>query len=195
MILLGCVLLLAAAGCGKSDQYPSAPAPPTIKAPPPGPSKAVGVDDDDDLDDDDEEGEDQNASSTGKGGVRNLGRGRAMAAAGVGARPGPVRTGTINGHPGGPKAAVFNAVTNNAMPNAAPCFAKRVSGGGTVSVVVRMTVGNSGSVEKAEAVSGDKDPTLRKCLCDVVRRLTYPAFKGSKVTKTIPFTAVGGLSK
>jgi outer membrane biosynthesis protein TonB len=195
LILPCCVLLLAAAGCGKSDQYPSAPALPTVKAPPPGPSKAVGVNDDDEFEDDDEEGDDENVSPTGTGRTRNLGRGRPMAAAVVGARPVPKQTGTINGHPGGPKAAVFNAVTNNAMPNAAPCFAKSVSGGGTVSVVVRMTVGNSGSVEKSEAVSGDKDPTLRKCLCDVVRRLTFPAFKGTKVTKTIPFTAVGGLSK
>lgn len=110
------------------------------------------------------------------------------------ARPAGGRIRTINGHPGGPKAEVFNAVTTNAMPNAAPCFAKAVSGGRTVSVAVRMIVGNSGAVESATAVSGDQDPVLRKCLCGVVKRLTFPAFEGPKVTKNIPFTAVGGVS-
>ena len=69
-----------------------------------------------------------------------------------------------------------------------------MGGGRTVSVVVRMTVGNSGAVVAATAVSGDKDPALRKCVCDVVKRLTFPAFEGPKVTKSIPFTAVGGLA-
>jgi len=192
LILLGCVLLLAAAGCKKSQQYPTAPAPPTIKAPPPGPMKVVAADDDDDLDDDDDDdGEDENIRRTPMGRLNNLGRGQAAPAITVPR----TRVLTINGHPGGPKAEVFNAVTTNAMPNAAPCFAKSVSGGRTVSVVVRMTVGNSGSVEEAKAVSGNTDPALRKCLCDVVRRLTFPAFKGPKVTKSVPFTAVGGTSK
>ncbi len=195
LILLGCVLLLALTGCKKGKQYPTAQAPPTIKDPPPKPMKVVPGDDDDDLDDDDDgDGDDDIAPSASRGRHSNLKRGGSPSALNP-ARPSMVMVRTINGHPGGPKAAVFNAVTNNAMPNAAPCFAQSVSGGRTVSVVVSMTVGNSGAVEEAKAVSGDKDPTLRKCLCGVVKRLTFPAFKGPKVTKSVPFTAVGGVSK
>lgn len=194
MILLSCILLLVWAGCKKGKQYPTAPAPPTVKDPPPKAMKVVKGADDDDDDDDDYDDDDPGGSParTGRSRSGNLGGGGSMAAI-VPARP-RARVATINGHPGGPKAEVFNAVTTNAMPNAAPCFAKAVSGGRTVSVVVRMTVGNSGSVESSQAVSGDKDPTLRKCICDVVKRLTFPAFKGPKVTKNIPFTAVGGAS-
>jgi hypothetical protein len=150
---------------------------------------------DDDLDDDDDDdGDDEGERPTARpGGLRNLGRGATAAPGAITPRPVP-RVQTINGHPKGPKAAVFNAVTNNAMASAAPCFTPHVAGGRTVSVVVRMTVGRSGSVQEATAVSGDESPTLRKCLCDVVRRLTFPAFEGPKVTKSIPFTAVGGLS-
>lgn len=194
LILLSCILLLVWAGCKKGKQYPTAPAPPTVKDPPPKAMQvAKGAADDDD--DDDYEDDEPAGSGVGTGGARggNLGRGGSMEAIAP-ARP-RARVLTINGHPGGPKAEVFNAVTTNAMPNAAPCFAKAVSGGRTVSVVVRMTVGNSGSVESSTAVSGDKDPTLRKCLCDVVKRLTFPAFKGPKVTKNIPFTAVGGVPR
>ncbi len=196
LILLCCVLLLALAGCKKGKQYPTAQAPPTITDPPPRPMKVAGQDDDDDLDDDDDdEDDDDDAPVTGRSRHRNLSGGRASVSAMDPARPPMAMVRTINGHPGGPKAEVFNAVTSNAMPNAAPCFAKAVSGGRTVSVVVRMTVGNSGAVQEAKAVSGDQNPTLRKCLCGVVKRLTFPAFKGPKVTKSVPFTAVGGISK
>jgi len=203
LILLCCVLLLALAGCKKGKQYPTAQAPPTIKDPPPRPMNVAGQDDDDDddLDDDDDgedddgEDDDDNAPRTARSRHRNLSMGRASMSAMNPARPPVAMVRTINGHPGGPKAEVFNAVTSNAMPNAAPCFAQAVSGGRTVSVVVRMTVGNSGAVQEAKAVSGDQNPTLRKCLCGVVKRLTFPAFKGPKVTKSVPFTAVGGISK
>ncbi len=198
LILLGCILALGSTGCKKGKQYPTAQAPPTIKDPPPKPMKVVADDSDDDLDDDDDD-DDDDVGTVRTGGTRrsrtaNLGRdsnARAMAPMVIRAS----RIQTINGHPKGPKASIFNAVTNNAMPNAAPCFAKAVSGGRTVSVVVRMTVGNSGAVQSAKAVSGDRDPALRKCLCDVVKRLTYPAFEGPKVTRSIPFTAVGSASR
>jgi len=192
LILVGCILVLGAATCRKGKQYPSAPAPPTIKDPPPRPMKIVQAgddDDDDDIDDDDDDVADTARARS------SLGRGTSPAPVVTPPRPRPMRVLTINGHPAGPKAEVFNAVTTNAMPNAAPCFARHVSGSRTVSVVVRMTVGNSGAVEESTAVSGDPDPTLRKCVCDVVKRLTFPAFKGPKVTKNIPFTAVGGVSR
>jgi len=98
---------------------------------------------------------------------------------------------TINGHPLGPKAEVFNAVTNNAYSRAAPCFAAHGSGGTTVAKV-RMTVANSGAVDEAVVTAGPKAEAFRKCLSKVVKGLFYPAFKGPKVTKTIAFTAVTG---
>jgi len=96
---------------------------------------------------------------------------------------------TINAHPEGPKAEVFNAVVNNAYAGAARCLAAAV-GASSVSLQVKMVVAPSGVVETAEAVSGTEDAALRACVCGVVKALTFPPFKGPAVAQILPFTLV-----
>ncbi|MFH2005188.1 MAG: hypothetical protein ABI333_01245 [bacterium] len=187
LILVSCILAFALPGCGKGKSYPTAPAPPTIKDPPPKPMKSAMRDDDGDDDTGDPDDDEPRRPSRRRV-LSNLSTG------GVAPRiPPPMSqaASTINGHPQGPKAEVFNAVTNNAYSRAAPCFAAQ-GGGGTTVASVRMTVANSGAVAEVEVTAGPKAEAFRKCLQGVVKGLTYPAFKGPKVTKTINFTAVTG---
>jgi hypothetical protein len=185
LILVSCVLAMSL-GCGKGKSYPTAPAPKTIKDPPPKPMQSAMQDDDDD-DSGDPDDDDEPLRPSRRRARNNFSMGSvAPKVAPMGQAPR-----TINGHPQGPKAEVFNAVTNNAYSRAAPCFAAHGAGGTTIASV-RMTVAPSGSVTEAVVTAGPKAEPFRKCISGVVKGLAYPAFKGPKVTKTINFTAVAG---
>jgi hypothetical protein len=172
------VLALLVGACKDTQKYPTAPAPKTITAPPPPePMAPMAPAADDDGEED----------PPGPG------------APGTGTPPGtplPAMTGpaepprTINGHPEGPKAEVFNAVVNNAYAGAARCLASAAGASGSLSLQVKMVVAPSGVVETAEAVGGAEDPTFRACVCGVVKALTFPPFKGRPVSQVLPFTLV-----
>jgi hypothetical protein len=183
LILAGCLVM---AGCGESKSYPTAPAPKTLKVKPPPPKRPMTAEDPDDEDDEDiDDGESPprrrpNVGSTVAAGTMGPVTGNPMA--GMPAQ-------TINGHPEGPRAEVFNAVTANAYGQAASCFANQPTGQ-TSTYRVRLTVGNTGSVELAQVIAGPQVEAVRACLVRVVKRLTFPPYKGPKVTQTIPFTAI-----
>lgn len=192
--LLVVVMAVASGGCDDSKRYPTAPAPKTLKITPMSatPTMAPGADDDDDVDDDDGDvapmrRPDPASGPRRVGGGANLGGGIEPGAPLTGGGAGS--TASINGHPKGPKAEVFNAVVNNAFANALACFAKATSDQ-TLSFRVQMTVGNQGAVEEAKVVSGPELEEVRTCLLGVVQRLTFPPFEGPKVSQTIPFAAV-----
>lgn len=184
-----------AAGCDEGKRYPTAPAPKTLKVAPmkAAPIMAMDADDDDDTDDDDGAPMRRRDPSSAGMGTTFVGSGSGAGSApdmapGMDApRPGAVAS--INGHPEGPKAEVFNAVVNNAFANALGCFAKATSDQ-TLAFRVKMTVGNGGTVDEATVVSGPPMKPVRDCLEGVVKRLTFPPFKGPPVTQTIPFAAV-----
>lgn len=187
LILIGCVLGSTFGACGKGKSYPTAPAPETLKQSPMNVMKATG--DDIDLDDYDDSDVDTPRPSSRKSTGRTTARSQPGRPMGVRSQA-PVMT--INGHPKGPLAAVFNAVVNNAYTQAASCFANlpAKATSQTVAVRIRMTVINSGAVEKAAVLSGPKNKTLRSCLSGIVKGLTFPPFQGPKVSQTVPFTMV-----
>jgi hypothetical protein len=174
-------LTLLGGACKETKKFPTAPAPKTITAPPPPEPMAAMAP----VADDGEE--DPPPAPRGPGPSGSL------------TPPGtplPPMTGpaeavrTINGHPEGPKAEVFNAVVNNAYGGAARCLASAAGTNASVSLQVKMVVVPSGVVETAEVVAGAEDAALRGCLVGVVKALTFPPFKGPNVTQTLPFTLV-----
>lgn len=195
-LALSVVLLsMLAMGCDDSKRYPTAPAPKTLKIAPMAAMPATDPDEDDELDEDDDEGPKRRRNpSTGAGGSTTPvtlggGGGPAWEVGNGRHRAQPSQQGTINGHPQGPRAEVFNAVVNNAFSSALGCFAQATTDQ-TMAFRVRMTVGNEGVVEESRVVEGPPIPKVRSCLEGVVKRLTFPAFQGPKVTQTVPFAAV-----
>ncbi len=178
------LLIFLLSACDSGKQYPTAPAPKTlhVKPAPDRRPKPMDSDDDDDDDDFDDEDDAPRAMAPTPGSVRPGGTMMATRARPAGPK-------TINGHPQGPRAEVFNAVVNNAMRQASTCFAAEPAGQ-TLSFRVQMTVGNSGSVDQAVVTAGPSKPKIRTCLVKVVKALTFPPFKGPKVTQTLPFTAI-----
>lgn len=147
--------------------------------------------DDDDLDDDDGSGPIINPrfSRSGPGGDKG-----ARKAGGPGAKKGgPSHSQefapTINGHPKGPKADVFNAVINSSFPRVNRCFAAQMSkmGPGRKSMKVRIVVSNSGSVKAAKVVSGMNNGAVRSCILNTMKSLKFPSYEGSEVKQVVPF--------
>lgn len=99
---------------------------------------------------------------------------------------------TINGHPEGPKAEVFNAIINSAFPRVGRCFANQASKlrPGRNALRVDLTVANDGSVKSATVSAGISNSAVRSCVRSVVKNLKFPAFKGSEVKQSVPFTYV-----
>jgi hypothetical protein len=172
-------------GCDSGKQYPTAPAPKTLDVKPPGPRPDPAPDED--LDDDEDLDEGGSDTRRIRRGGRRLPRGPSVR---VRERPRPGQgPKTINGHPKGPRAEVFNAVVNNAMASASRCFATEPAGR-TLSFRVKMTVANAGTVKAAKVTAGPNKPAIRKCLVGVVKALSFPSFEGDEVSQTIPFTAI-----
>ncbi|MDY0000133.1 MAG: hypothetical protein RBU30_02435 [Polyangia bacterium] len=187
-------LPLVLGGCDDTQKYPTAPAPKTLKVAPMAAmgSMASGSESEDDEGEDDEgEGSPRPVPEPMAGAAQGLGVGAPQGSGGEPAlAPGAGgQVATINGHPQGPRAEVFNAVVNNAFSSALSCFEK-ASANQTLVFRVQMTVGNEGSVEEAKVVSGPELEDVRSCLVGVVKRLTFPSFQGPKVSQTIPFAAV-----
>ena len=160
--------LVALGACRRSR--PSGSQPPTTGQP----ARQAA---DEDLEEDEEELEE-----TPRQGTRPLARPRSRA------RAAP----TINGHPKGPRAEVFNRVVQSAFPRVQACFVARLAAiqAKAPSIQVHIEVGNSGRVVQARVVGGVTDPQLRRCVLDVFRSLRFPRFEGPAVSQTIPFTLV-----
>lgn len=96
---------------------------------------------------------------------------------------------SINGHPNGPKAEVFNAVVNSAFPRVSSCFQAQMDNlkGDQPSVRVRITVANSGEVSEASVVGGTDNASVRSCTLSALKSLRFPAFEGRPVSQVVPF--------
>jgi hypothetical protein len=182
-LLWGCALLLLVPGCKQGKSYPTAPAPKSIQAPPP-PEPMAAMATEEDEDDDAPASMQPQARSDEPSGEGDPSPPARAGDPGAGDRPA-----TINGHPEGPKAEVFNAVMNNAFGAAARCLTgPAATGDGPSALQVQVEVGPSGQVEKAEVQGGAENPSLRACVVGVVKGLTFPPFKGPKVVQTVPFS-------
>jgi hypothetical protein len=182
-LLWGCALVFLVPACKQGKSYPTAPAPKSIKAPPP-PERVAGMDAEED---DAEETPEPTRPLVGSDGPAGKGD-PAPPSRASDPRPGEPPT-TINGHPEGPKAEVFNAVMNNAYGAAARCLTgPAASGDGPSSLQVQVEVGNSGQVTKVAVIGGSENAALRSCVTAVGKALPFPPFKGPVVVQTLPLT-------
>lgn len=99
---------------------------------------------------------------------------------------------TINGHPRGPRAEVFNKVINSSFPRVNGCFAARMHDldPGENSLRVKIGVSNSGRVTQAEVVSGIDNAAVRSCVVDTLRSLQFPSYEGREIEQVVPFKFV-----
>jgi len=99
---------------------------------------------------------------------------------------------TINGHPKGPKAAVFNRIINATFPRINACFAARIQAmpTGRSSIQVRLVVGNNGKVKSTAVAGGIADQAVRSCVTRVLSSTVFPAYQGPEVSQVVPFTFV-----
>lgn len=99
---------------------------------------------------------------------------------------------TINGHPKGPKAEVFNGIINSSFPRINQCFASQINElrSGKNSIQVKLAISNSGSVKETSVVAGINNSEVRSCVVETLRSLSFPAYEGKEVKQIVPFTFV-----
>ncbi len=99
---------------------------------------------------------------------------------------------TINGHPKGPKAEVFNGIINSSFRRINQCFANQINKlrTGKNSIQVKLTISNSGSVKETSVVAGINNSAVRSCVVETLRSLSFPAYEGNEVKQIVPFTFV-----
>ncbi|MCD6499491.1 MAG: AgmX/PglI C-terminal domain-containing protein [Deltaproteobacteria bacterium] len=99
---------------------------------------------------------------------------------------------TINGHPKGPKAEVFNRIINATFPRINSCFAARIQAmpTGRSGIQVRIVVGNNGRVKSTTVAGGIADQAVRSCVTRVLSSTVFPAYQGPEVNQVVPFTFV-----
>ncbi len=99
---------------------------------------------------------------------------------------------TINGHPRGPRAEVFNKVINSSFPRVNGCFAAQMHNidPGEHALRVKIGVSNAGRVTQAEVISGIDNAAVRSCVVDTLRSLQFPRYEGNEVEQEVPFRFV-----
>jgi hypothetical protein len=178
------VALIGLVGCKEEKKYPTAKAPPTLK----NINRPASADDDDADDDDDDDDEPVRRPTTPR---PPTARNKATGSGGkhVFTRKGPV---SINGHPKGPKAEVFNAVLNSVFPRVTTCFqneADRLQGD-RPSIRVRIKIANSGAVSESSVVGGTDNAAVRSCVVSALKGLKFPSYQGRQIGQVVPFTYV-----
>jgi hypothetical protein len=192
LLMIGCML----AACGKEP--PTSKAPPTLTNVNIQKLQKKSDDIEDDLDDDFDDkpkkrsgpilnprfSDDSTSSKTTPSEKRKLG--------GVARPHSQDFAPTINGHPKGPKAEVFNGIINSSFPRINQCFANQMDElrSGKNSIQVKLTISNSGSVKETNIVAGINNSEVRSCVVETLRSLSFPAYEGNEVKQIVPFTFV-----
>lgn len=176
-------------GCKDEPRYPTAKAPPTLKNISKNRAKAADQDDDDDDEGPSRPYDRAHRPPTHRPQESRGKPARSTAETGARARSFTLQGArTINGHPKGPKAEVFNAVMNSVMPRVARCFQDQADNLGDKSFVnVRLRVARNGRVGETTVVSGTSNPKVRSCVTSAIKGLVFPVYEGPEVTQVVPF--------
>jgi outer membrane biosynthesis protein TonB len=192
LALFSAALSVVAGSVGCKDKPPTSTAPPTLTNINRENLGGGETSDDEEYLDDDELDE-----PVGRPRFRPMTRGSSNLKTPSGKKPGrPAHTGrkaaTINGHPQGPKAEVFNAVINSAFPRASRCFARQTGRlkPGRNTLKIQISVSREGSVESARVTSGISNEDVRSCVTRVMRSLKFPSYEGKEISQSIPLTYV-----